>query len=536
MTKILLRSSKDPFAVASPAATAAEVATGTNLGNLLFAQSIHRMLLAPGIEIIPNSLRNPRPEQIAGYAARINEQFDVLALPLANAFRPDWAAEMEMFAGLIERLDIPVVVIGVGAQFEIDGTGVPREMDDVARRFVKAVLKRSTSIGVRGEMTADYLAGLGFRAPDVDVIGCPSLFFNGPGLQVGKRVEALEANSRIALNVSPWVPEMAQVVAHHVDAYPALEYMGQHRDDLMLALWGQNVDPVGDLRMPVHDGHRLYREDRIRCFTDPAVWIDYLSEFDFAFGTRIHGNVAAVLAGTPAMVLACDSRTLELARYHEIPYRDIYRLQPDADAAELYELTDYAAFNAGQPERFAHFAEFLEHNGLAHAYGPGADGGARFDERLSATAFPGPIHTVHGEDPVVRDQIIAQMRWLGDRVRPAATRRVEYVPPFQPAPKPPFDVRLAKLEGRIADQDTRLRELVQRADRQRARLARQGRRLSRQRAQIEEQRAAIARQRTKIVRQQNRIKRLARRLDAAGSRTLSARIRGAVRRLRPRAR
>ena len=54
-------------------------------------------------------------------------------------------------------------------------------------------------------------------------------------------------------------------------------------------------------------------------FLDPWTWMDYLAGFDFAFGTRIHGTITALVSGTPGYLFAHDSRTLELARYFDDP-------------------------------------------------------------------------------------------------------------------------------------------------------------------------------------------------------------------------
>ena len=70
----------------------------------------------------------------------------------------------------------------------------------------------------------------------------------------------------------------------------------------------------------MHRSHPFFAERRTRLYADPWPWLADLAAFDFSFGTRIHGNIAALLAGTPAYVLAHDSRTLELARYFEIPH------------------------------------------------------------------------------------------------------------------------------------------------------------------------------------------------------------------------
>jgi polysaccharide pyruvyl transferase WcaK-like protein len=83
---------------------------------------------------------------------------------------------------------------------------------------------------------------------------------------------------------------------------------------------------------PITLDHPLIRSDRVRFFLDPTTWFEHLAQYDFSFGTRIHGNIAALLAGTPALLLAHDSRTLELAEYHEIPHRTITSIEDDADA------------------------------------------------------------------------------------------------------------------------------------------------------------------------------------------------------------
>ncbi|NDZ70642.1 polysaccharide pyruvyl transferase family protein, partial [Streptomyces sp. SID10362] len=62
---------------------------------------------------------------------------------------------------------------------------------------------------------------------------------------------------------------------------------------------------------------------KVRLYIDPATWISELRPFDFSFGSRIHGNIAALLAGVPSTVLCGDSRTLELCRYFGIPHRKI---------------------------------------------------------------------------------------------------------------------------------------------------------------------------------------------------------------------
>ena len=387
MTRILLRAHKDPFRVESAKTTYRSNLIGENVGNLLFSSASYKLLQTEGTEVEVGSMRGGKAE-----AARINAHADHVVIPLANAFRPSYASSLDRMSETIEALHVPVTILGVGAQLNLDGKVDRLEsIKDSVSRFVRAVLDRSPSIGVRGEYTADYLTGLGFK--DVEIVGCPSVFLHGPGHKVEKRVAALNQQSRISLNISPYVPGLGPIVDRHMERYPNLRYAAQHRDALGMLLSRRHrsaTHTTDQSVLPTHHAHPLVRGGRTSFFVDPEPWMRYLAGFDFSFGTRIHGNIAALLAGTPAMVLAHDSRTLELVRYYDIPYRTMKQLGKEVDAAELYAASDFTAFNAGLGERFDRFTDFLDAHGLHHVYEPGQDA-SRFDRRVAAVRWPGDV-------------------------------------------------------------------------------------------------------------------------------------------------
>lgn len=381
MSNILLRARKDPFEVVSAEHTLVQNLIGRNAGNLIFSTASYRVLETAGTTITAD-----RFVVDPGDAGRINERYDAYVVPLANAFRLSFESTLIRLTRLIERLTIPVVVLGVGAQANLAyDTRRLQRMEASVRAFVRAVLERGPSIGVRGELTHDYLRGLGFR--DVEVIGCPSLFYHGADLRVEKRLAVLDRSSRVAINVSPYVRSMGPVVAHHVERYPDLTYIPQDLDTLEMMLWGEvgaDVDPA-DPR-PIHLAHPLFRDDKVRFFLDPTPWLDFLATRDFSFGTRIHGNIAALIAGTPAVVLAHDSRTLELARYFEIPHLQMPSGTPAIDAADLYADADFGPLNRGHAARLATFAAYLDRHGLDHVFrSPPAE--PPFIARIAATPF-----------------------------------------------------------------------------------------------------------------------------------------------------
>jgi hypothetical protein len=416
IARILVRAHKHPLRVASAEATLAKNLIGNNVGNLVFSQAVFRLLSTE-----TNVLETSRLVNDA--AARINAGYDHLVIPLANAFRKSFLDSLNAMSDLLEKVTIPVSVVGVGAQATLKGS--VRSADEVqpaVQRFVRAALQRSPSIGVRGEFTQAYLRDLGFADDEIDVIGCPSMFMYGPDLNVQRRAAALGPESRIALNISPYVKAMGPISVDHAARYPNLDYIAQDHLTLNLLLRGiyptEGGGAATTTEVPVTLEHPLIRQDRVRFFLDPRTWIQHLAAYDFSFGTRIHGNIAAVLAGTPAMVLAHDSRTLELAEYHQIPSRTL--TDPDQiDAAALYADADWEPLNRGHAARWQTFSAFLARHGLSHVYEEGQSA-ERFDADLAAARFAPPVHTLMGADP---EELYALQRALRDAKRALATMR-----------------------------------------------------------------------------------------------------------------
>jgi hypothetical protein len=397
MPQILIRAHKNPFTVADADTTYRQNLIGNNTGNLVFSQAVYRLLSTGGTDLETSGLARSHPRVI-------NSRFDHVVIPLANAFRASYLDTLDALSNLIEQLTIPVTVLGVGSQASLNG--VYKAADRVkpaTTRFVRAVLNRSPSIGVRGEQTRDYVKSLGFGDEHIKVIGCPSMFMYGPDLHVEKKVESLTIDSPIALNVSPYVPQMGPISLYAAEHFPRLVYMGQNMQTLELMLYGsypkgKKMTALAASGAPITLDHPLIRSDRVRFFLDPKTWFEHLSQYDFSFGTRIHGNIAALLSGTPALLLAHDSRTLELAEYHEIPHRTITSIEADADAVSLYAESDWNALNKAHPDRWDTFAAFLEEHRLTHVYGEGQTSSA-FDDRLAATEFPPPVRTLMGFSP-----------------------------------------------------------------------------------------------------------------------------------------
>ena len=201
-------------------------------------------------------------------------------------------------------------------------------------RFVRAILRNSPNIGVRGERTVTYLKSLGFADDELVVVGCPSMYTFGPDLPAPRLPSAITTDSRLSLNLSPYVQGIGDLALAQAAKYPHLVYTAQDLPTLGLLLTG-----TYDTHLPVRAGfpasvdHPLVSSGRTVMPVNVPSWLEHLAGIDFSYGTRIHGNIAAILAGTPAYVLAHDSRTAELADYHAIPHRTVGKNVASLDAA-----------------------------------------------------------------------------------------------------------------------------------------------------------------------------------------------------------
>lgn len=400
-TRILLRAGKSPFDILTPRASLERYPHGVfsqNIGNAIYSDAVHRILSVPSAHVVPNTYLGERQGISRSYVERVNAQFDHFVIPLANAFRDSFLGPLDRLTTTISGLRIPVTVTGIGVAGGPGSLKQPAEASSdvkvATKRFMNAVLDRSPKVGVRGENTRAYLRSLGYGDEHVEVIGCPSLFRYGADLQVHKRVDHLKRDHRLAINVSPYVHYMRECLRYHLEHYPKLTYIPQDVGTLELLLNGGDGDLLRD--EPVDNFYAMAKH-KACFFVDSKTWIDHLKEFEFSFGTRIHGNIASLMAGTPATVLVHDSRTQELVDYHQIPYRRIDELEGCVDAADLYERADFSAFNSGHKTRFEAFRDFLRNSGLPTIFDEGC-ANPRYDERLSTLQLPGPVRLEQAED------------------------------------------------------------------------------------------------------------------------------------------
>ncbi len=383
-------------------------AIGNNNGNMLYAYSVMRTIMKDDSHVLDAD--HYRYENIIVSDEEIdyvNNTYDMYIIPLANAFRYKFRNSLQNLTNFIERIRIPVVVIGIGV-------GNMQEFErntDAITAFVKAVLDKSALIGLRGNRTLKALTSLGFREDkEVTAIGCPSAYTFGPTIKV--REPKLTRFGKIVFNDN--IRAKGQVhdflfrsMAGRRNAW----YMPQMIEELKELYLGAATTPAENAipTYPSSIDHPYFRRGKSKFFTNIPSWMDFVSDADFSIGARMHGNVIPILAGTPSLFFMVDSRMRDMLEYHHYPYIKQKYIYDDTRLEVLVEKKfNYTKFYEYQQRNFDHYLDFLRINGVPSIYDDGASpkrGEAPFDKKIKTIDFhPGvaPINSCTRKEMTAR--------------------------------------------------------------------------------------------------------------------------------------
>ena len=338
---------------------------GRNTGNLLVGNAVYRQL------------ENAEYWGTRADPACVRERFDrivVVATNFVNRY-----GDQAPLADLVEAADLPCLVVGLGAQANDDERIAPA-IPAGTIRFVRAVAERSRVVGVRGEYTASVLRDLGVT--NVAVLGCPSFYTN---LSAPLRVR----RKRFADVRRIIVTGTADVVGHSFDEAAkahvertlfrladASDYPYVFQSELPEILYLERPDRDRTAALE-RSARRLGYADvdeyasvvrRIgRVFFDVAEWFDFVRGRDLVIGTRLHGAVAALLQGVPAVVIYHDARTRELCELLGLPRISVTEAR-DLTLEAIYDRVSFEEITYRHSALLQRYVEFLDCNGVEHRF------------------------------------------------------------------------------------------------------------------------------------------------------------------------
>jgi hypothetical protein len=315
---------------------------------------------------------------------RINAEYDYCFLRGSNYINSsiDWHHAPD----IVERLKIPVIAFGIGAQAPSRGR---LELSDQTRRLMRAMAARCTTMGVRGAYSAQALWDLGIK--NVRIIGCPTLFRrNDPSLRI--ELPPLDRIRQVGFTMRR---EVGAAYAQDVDAYLRRQreiIVGlSERFDVRLFAQGEIEEKKLALGLPMQRAQALVALAQQGWFEGPndpllqlycrrLFYSDVVCDYDIVarqqdavLGFRLHGNLIALANGVPAIYVTYDSRTAEFAETFDIPAHDVFSDRP-FHIEEYWDQARFDRFNRAYNQGYREMMTFLDENGIAHRMKPAQAG------------------------------------------------------------------------------------------------------------------------------------------------------------------
>lgn len=342
---------------------------GLNTGNMMFATALQKVLGPTEGCDWGATLEAFDPRAVA-------EKHDCIVIAAANWLQP--RLDFGPLATKIEETGLPCFVIGIGAQ--AGSFNSAPELLDGTKRFLKVVSERSTEIAVRGPFTAEVLESHGIT--NVCVSGCPSLLMasHAPISKISTPIRKIAiAGSRGLPNERIFASKTAtQLLSRRFSKMlltDDVEFIAQAElPEIEIALSDARYDGIRPewldfieryYEAPIADVAPALAK-KMKVFFNMDDWIDHLRTVDFVFGTRLHGTIVSLIAGTPALMIVHDSRTREMAEIMNIPAIAAKEIDGPIDYQSLYDSIDLDRFIRRLPEYVDRYISFFDCNGLKH--------------------------------------------------------------------------------------------------------------------------------------------------------------------------
>jgi len=312
-----------------------------NTGNFVFWEAIRRLIECDTLDYA--ALRNAGGDQYDTFISS-----DLIWITPGSQPNPD---VMELVEGLRPHQKLVPLSVGLQSDSYVSRFEFSKQWLDLLRR-----IGERASLACRGYFTQEMLHREGIR--NTEVIGCPSVFVNKEaGFPLRKRLrggDPLKAVGYLSLYPTPRneLSKLVQIIRYFVDH--RIPFIDQTHYSFEEVIRPHSVP--SELLRHVSEDRMIFRNVRL--------WREYLETRSLAVGTRFHGNIVAMMAGTPALFFSTDSRVREMCEYLGLPFLEQNTFQPDLDPWDYYDLADFTRFQLHYREKFFRFRNYCETNGV----------------------------------------------------------------------------------------------------------------------------------------------------------------------------
>lgn len=292
---------------------------GLNNGNLLHAEAA-RSFFVEGEEL------GGYRKWTASEASEIRERCSHLVFVAANGIRPALSPSAENNQKILEEnlasAQLPVTTLGLGIQWEREASSLNKNLvPKVTLRLLRTIaeLSPSSSIGVRGGVTAELLASMGIAG---EPIGCPSVL-HPFGLARGTTTSPDVLRLRPAVSWTSPVLERDVIKRGMESDWAAVGQAHVAEERFALEqVWAPDPALERLARVPDFDmdAFRAWLGRRFVKFSGVERWLMWhQSNSSIYVGSRFHGGIASMLAGVPTLWIEIDARLRELTDLMSLP-------------------------------------------------------------------------------------------------------------------------------------------------------------------------------------------------------------------------
>lgn len=248
----------------------------------------------------------------------------------------------------ISKMNKPVIIAGLGANsFNGFDPNFHKKLDPNLIYFLKFISEHCAEIGIRGVFTQEVLHKIGIN--NTRVIGCPSFFETGGDRQIKKQ----EIHDLQTVLLTQRLPLYTPTIHKIMQDFQEEEIIKAIAFDMTdKYLYSEKITPI--IRKTYH------------IFSDIISWKNFVKNYKFALGYRVHGTILAINSGVPALCLNTDSRATEMCNFLKIPHMPHLKIERERDILKIYENLNFTELNKNYPKLYNNFIDFLHVNNLQH--------------------------------------------------------------------------------------------------------------------------------------------------------------------------
>lgn len=300
----------------------------------------------------------------------LDEGYEVGVMPVSNILRSGYESTVK-WADIIEKLNYPVVLVGMGTQ-SYWGIRTPRQIVDALKpeviRAFQRIADQCCSFGIRGEGTAECLDLMGIH--NYRIIGCPSFYHYLDGVFPHRKQPTKDKVLFSLMTGRKMAGKILEMGMHNKGQW----VMQSQEEGVQYLYSDEKVSDEFVKKKLFSDAGEVEINDYIKnnahIFFTQEEWERYLADnaFTFAFGMRFHGNMLAHLAGVPTMWIGHDLRTKELINALNLPNVTLEEYRDIDDIDELMARCSYEKVEKNYFSMCKEYVKFLEENGITHNF------------------------------------------------------------------------------------------------------------------------------------------------------------------------